>query len=144
MSPVRRFASLRVDGVLYGLEVGHVEEVLPDTALTRLPLAAPAVRGIMNLRGRIVTVLDLRRCFGLAERPAGRPPVKLVLRTADNPLGLLADEVGDVIEVEDARFAPRPEHARGPGHELVAGVYRLDSELLRVLDVDRLRAHAEA
>jgi purine-binding chemotaxis protein CheW len=96
----------------------------------------------MNLRGRIVMVLDLRRCLGVPERPDAERPVNLVLRTADNSFGLLADAIGEVLEVDERTLARRPDHARGPGHELIAGVIRLDAELLRVLDVDRVRARA--
>lgn len=140
----RRYATLTVDGARYGVPVGDVLEVQPAAPLTRLPLAAPAVRGLMNLRGRIVTVLDLRRCLGLPERGDGEPAVNLVLGTADNPLGLLADQAGDVIEVDERALTPRPAHAAGTGHELIAGVIPLEDGLLRTLDVERVRACAAA
>jgi len=140
----RRYATVVVDGERYGLPVAEVLEVHPAGALTRLPLAAPAVRGLMNLRGRIVTVLDLRRCLGLPEREGPVAPVNLVLGTADNPLGLLVDQAGDVIEVDERALAPRPAHASGPGHELIAGVIPLADGLLRTLDVERVRACAAA
>lgn len=139
-----RYATVMVDGAAYGVDVSAVLEVHAGAALTRLPLAAPAVAGLMNLRGRIVTVLDLRRCLGLPERPADGRPVNLVLATADNPLGLLADLAGDVMEVDERSFVPRPAHARGPGHELIAGAFPLDSGLLQVLDLERVRACAAA
>ena len=139
-----RYARLRLDGLLYGIEADRVQEVLAPPPLARLPLAPPAVAGLMNLRGRIVTVLDLRRCLDLPARAPGAPAVNLVLGSADNPLGLLADEVGEVLEIDEAAWAPRPDTARGAGHALVSGVYQLDSELLRVLDPDLLRACAAA
>jgi purine-binding chemotaxis protein CheW len=137
-----RYATVRVAGELYGVDVAEVLELQSGVTLTRLPLAAPAVAGLMNLRGRIVTVLDLRRCLGVAPRPAGEPPVNLVLGAADNPLGLLADQAGDVIAVDERERVPRPAHARGPGHELIAGVFALEGGLLRALDVGRVRACA--
>jgi len=140
----RRYATLRVEGRLYGFEAGQVQEVLGQVPLTRLPLAAPAVAGLMNLRGRIVTVLELRRCLGLVARAPGAGVVNLVLRSADNPMGLLADEIGEVLEVDASAWSPRPDTARGPGAELVSGVYRLESELLCVLDPDAVRARAVA
>jgi purine-binding chemotaxis protein CheW len=140
----RRFATLRIEGRLYGLEAGQVQEVLGPATLTRLPLAAPAVAGLMNLRGRIVTVLDLRRCLGLPARPAASRAVNLVLRPADNPMGLLADEIGEVIEVDASAWSPRPDTAHGPEADLIAGVYRLESELLCVLDAEAVRARAAA
>ena len=144
MSGRRRFATLRVEGTLYGIEAEHVQEVLGPATLTRLPLAAPAVAGLMNLRGRIVTVLELRRCLGLPARAAGARVVNVVLRAADNPMGLLADEIGEVLEVDASAWAPRPETAYGPGAGLVSGVYRLESELLCVLDPEAVRARAAA
>jgi purine-binding chemotaxis protein CheW len=140
----RRYATVVVDGARYGVPVADVLEVQPAAALTRLPLAAPAVRGLMNLRGRIVTVLDLRRCLGVPEREGGKPAVNLVLGTADNPLGLLVDEAGDVIEIDERALGPRPAHATGSGHELIAGVIPLEHGLLRTLDVERVRACAAA
>jgi purine-binding chemotaxis protein CheW len=139
-----RFACVRVAGLLYGIAVEHVCEVQRDATLTRVPLAAPVVSGLMNLRGRIVTVVELRRCLGIARRPDGQPPVNLIVGPADNPFGLLVDEVGDVVSVAADGFAPVPGRAGGPGREMLAGVYRLDAELLRVLDIDRVRACAAA
>ena len=144
MSERRRFATVRVAGTLYGIEAGHVQEVMGLAPLTRLPLAAPGVAGLMNLRGRIVTVLELRRCLGLPARSEGTSAVNLVLRPADNPMGLLADEIGEVLEVDASAWAPRPETAQGPGADLVSGVYRLESELLCVLDPEAVRARAAA
>lgn len=141
-SGIRRFATVRVDGCLYGLEADQVQEVIGVQPLTRLPLAAPAVVGLMNLRGRIVTVLELRRCLGLPARAGAVPGVNLVLRSADNPMGLLADEAGEVLEVDASAWSPRPETARSPGAELVSCVYRLEHELLCVLDADAVRARA--
>jgi purine-binding chemotaxis protein CheW len=140
----RRLATLRVEGRLYGIEAGSVQEVLGPVALTRLPLAAPAVAGLMNLRGRIVTVLDLRRCLGLPARAAATGAVNLVLRPADNPMGLLADEIGEVLEVDASAWSSRPDTAQGPEAELISGVYRLENELLCVLDADAVRARAAA
>ena len=143
-SGIRRFATLRVDGCLYGFEADQVQEVIGALPLTRLPLAAPAVVGLMNLRGRIVTVLELRRCLGLPVRAGDAPAVNLVLRSADNPMGLLADEAGEVLEVDASAWSPRPETVRGPGADLVSCVYRLERELLCVLDAEAVRARAAA
>lgn len=140
----QRLATFRIEGRIYGIEAANLQEVLGSTPLSRLPLAAPAVAGLMNLRGRIVTVLELRRCLGLPARAAGAGAVNLVLRPADNPMGLLADEIGDVIEVDASAWSPRPDTAQGAEAELISGVYRLDNELLCVLDAEAVRARAAA
>lgn len=130
----KQFATFWVDGLFFGVEVDQVQEVIRYQEMTRVPLAPPVVSGLINLRGRIVTALDLRRRLHLHERPAGTLPMNVVVRTEDGGgLSLLVDEIGDVIEVEERSFEPPPESLRGEARRLIDGVYKLEGGLMHVL-----------
>ena len=121
----------------FGIDVLEVQEVLSHREMTRVPLAPPAVCGLINLRGQIVTALDLRRRLGLPDRPAGRHPMNVVVSTDDGAVSLLVDEIGDVLSVPEDAFEPPPETLRGPARSVVRGVYKLDGRLLLILDTKR-------
>ena len=138
MSAQRRVITLRLDGARYGVDVEQVQEVLREAEITPVPLAPRSVAGLLNLRGRIVTALDLRRCLGLPERPPGHHTVNLVVTVADNPVSLLADEVGEVVELSVSEIQPRPETAHGPQAAALSAVATDDHGLLLLLDVARV------
>src|SRR5262245_46354614 len=98
--------------------------------MTRVPLAHPVVRGLMNLRGQIVTALDLRRRLELPERPDDESPVNVVVQADDGAVSLLVDEIGDVLEASDDQFERPPETLRGVARELIRGTYKLPDRLL--------------
>jgi purine-binding chemotaxis protein CheW len=102
-----------------------------------VPLAPSDVRGLINLRGQIVTAVDLRRRLELPDRAAGDLPVNVVVRTEDGAVSLLVDEIGDVLEVPAEAFERPPETLRGTARELIRGTYKLDGRLLLILDIDR-------
>ena len=138
-----RMCTFRLGEDAYGVVADTVIEVLRDQPYTRVPLAPAPVRGLINLRGHIVPALDLSVCLG--RRPAGydRPGTLIVLRDGDGSTAALVDEVTEVVELDDAAFAPPPPHLRGPARELVRGACPLPDRLLLLLDVDRvLRAIA--
>jgi len=126
-----------VAGHYFGVPVTVVQEVLRFQAMTRVPLAPPVVRGLINLRGQIVTAIDLRRRLGLPERAPERRPMNVVLRIEESAVSLLVDEIGEVMEVERRLFEPPPDTLRSFGRELVRGVYKLPEHLLLVLDANR-------
>ncbi len=131
------YCTFELDGLFFGVEVLQVQEVIRYQRMTAVPLAHPVVSGLINLRGQVVTAVDLRRRLGMAERPAGELPMNVVVRTDDGPVSLLVDEIGDVIDVEDTGFETAPETLDPLTRELVIGVYKLETRLLLVLDVDR-------
>src|SRR5438874_826198 len=100
MADERQYCTFYVDGHYFGLEVLNVQEIIRYQEMTRVPLAPSVVRGLINLRGQIVTAIDLRRRLGLTERPADQSPMNVVIRTDDEAVSLLVDEIGDVREVE--------------------------------------------
>jgi len=132
-----QFCTFYVRGLFLGLEVTCIQEVIRYQPLTVVPLTPPVIAGLMNLRGQIVTAIDLRHRLGLPPRDAGERPLNVVVRTPDGVVSLLVDEIGDVIPVAAAAFEPPPETLRGPARGLIRGAYKLDGRLLLILDTDR-------
>jgi purine-binding chemotaxis protein CheW len=133
-----RLCTFRLDGVLFGVEVEHVREVLRGQETTRVPLAPPEVEGLINLRGQIVAAIDVRRRLGMPPRPPETPQFNIVVQVDDVPVSLLVDDVGDVLEVEAAAFERSPETVVGPARELIRGAYKLPGRLLLALDVEKM------
>ncbi len=108
-----QYCTFYVDGHYFGLDVLRVQEVIRFQQMTRVPLASPVVRGLINLRGQIVTAIDLRRRLELSDRPADQLPLNVVVQTDDGAVSLLVDEIGDVLEVPASLFERRPRRCRG-------------------------------
>ena len=136
MATTQQFCSFFVDGLCFGIEVGRVQEVRALTAMTPVPLAARQVVGLLNLRGHIITAIDLRRCLDLSDRPADERPVSLILRTAEGGVSLLVDRMGDVLDVAEDDFELPPRTLNARSRELIRGAYKLDGRLLLVLNIE--------
>lgn len=137
MANVKQFATFYLDKLLFGVEVEKVQEVIRYQEMTRVPLAQSVVTGLINLRGQIVTALDLRRRLEFTERPAERLPMNVVVRNGEEAVSLLVDEIGDVLEVEDETFEAPPETLQGVARELIRGAYKLKDRLLLILDTEK-------
>lgn len=133
----RQYATFLVDGLFFGVEVLQVQEVLRYQQMTRVPLAPGVVEGLINLRGQIVTALDMRRRLRLPPRPEGKAPMNAVVRTAGGAVSLLVDEIGDVVEVDAGAFEQPPDNVDPSARELLRGVYKLKDRLLLILDTER-------
>jgi purine-binding chemotaxis protein CheW len=131
----RQFSTFSVHNLYLGVEVLQVQEFIRLQQMTRVPLASPVVRGLINLRGQIVTAIDLRRQFGAPDLEEGRDPMNVVVRTGDGAVSLLVDDIGDVVEVDEQQLERAPDTLRGRARDLVTGVYKLEGRLLLVLDV---------
>jgi purine-binding chemotaxis protein CheW len=140
VSDRRQYVSCFVDDLMVGIKVEDVQEVTSGSELTHVPLAPPVVSGLLNLRGHIVTTIDLRRCLQLGSRPADQRPVHIILRTDEGCVGLLVDQVGDVLDVGDDDFEVPPRTLRGALRELITGAYKLDGRLLLALNTERALA----
>jgi purine-binding chemotaxis protein CheW len=138
MSASQQFCTFYLGEQCYGLDVLHVQEIVRSQPLTRVPLAPATVLGLINLRGQIVTAIDLRRRLDLPERTAGCEPVNVVVQTDDGAVSLLVDQIGDVLEVTDDQFERPPETLRGPARELIQGAYKLPDRLLVILDLEKV------
>lgn len=130
----RRYCTFFIDGLLFGVGVEEVQEVIRYQEMTPVPLAPPSIRGLINLRGQIVTAIDVRRRLGLPDREDGSDPMNVVIHGDDGAVSLLVDEIGDVVDVTGLDFEEAPETLRGIARLIIAGVYKLDGQLLRVLD----------
>lgn len=129
--------TFQLDGLCFGVDVRHVQEVLRHQPMTRVPLAPRAVEGLLNLRGRIVPALDLRRRLALRERGSDARPVNVVVVTEAGAVSLLVDEIGDVVPVDESCFEAPPATVRGAVRELIRGACKRDEGLVLVLDVAR-------
>jgi purine-binding chemotaxis protein CheW len=126
-------------GDLYlGIEVRQVQEVIRSQPVTRVPLAPATITGLINLRGQIVTAIDLRRRLGLPPRGPGVQPMNVVVRTDDGAVSLLVDEIGDVIEPPAAGFESPPETLPEGARGLIRGIYKLPGRLMLVLDTEQV------
>jgi purine-binding chemotaxis protein CheW len=137
MAGMKQFSTFVVDRLLFGVEVEMVQEVIRYQEMTRVPLAPPVVRGLINLRGQIVSAVDLRCRLDLHERAATDLPMNVVIRQEDGAVSLLVDEIGDVLEVAEEDFEPPPETLDSKARELIQGIYKLRDCLMHVLDTDR-------
>lgn len=133
------FVTVRLGGQLLGIDVQRVHDVLKLGSLTRVPRAPAIVAGVMNLRGRIVTAIDARRCLDLPDREAGAPAMCLVVEQDGQPYALIVDAVGDVVTVTGDCHEANPATLAPAWRAVSGGVYRMD-ELMVVLDVGRLLA----
>jgi purine-binding chemotaxis protein CheW len=134
------FVSLTVAGQLFGAPVLRVQDVIAETAISCVPLAPPEIAGSLNLRGRIVTAVDLRRRLGLPPRPEGDGFMCVTVERGGELYALLVDDVGDVLWLEPERFEPAPVTLPRHWRTLCDGLYRLEEELLLVLDIDQVLA----
>ncbi len=136
MKASQQFCTFHVGPLFVGLEIERVQEVLRPQPMTRVPLAAREVSGLINLRGRIVTALDLRRRLDLPDRARESQPMNVVVRTSEGVVSLLVDSVGDVVNTTGETFERPPETLAASARRLIRGVHKLPERLLLVLDAD--------
>lgn len=132
-----QFSTFFVAGIYFGVDVRSVQEVLCFQPMTRVPQAPAMIEGLINLRGQIVTAIDMRRRLGLPVRTTEEPPMNMVVRTADGAVSLLVDEIGDVLDVDPATYEKPPENLAPEAREIIRGVYKMKDRLLLVLDTER-------
>jgi purine-binding chemotaxis protein CheW len=137
LAETHQYCTFYLDGHYFGLDVLKVQEIIRYQEMARVPLASPAVRGLINLRGQIVTAIDLRRRLELPDRPADQLPLNVVVQSDDGAVSLLVDEIGDVLEVSEKLFERPPETLQGAVRELILGAYKLPERLLLILDIER-------
>ena len=137
---VVQFCTFTLDGLWFGVAVDRVQEIVRHLGLTRVPLAPPVVRGLMNLRGQIVTAIDLRRRLEFPDRDTGALPMNVVIRTEEGLVSLLVDKIGDVVVVASGTRDDPPPTLKGAACELIRGAYQLPNRLLLELDLDRALA----
>lgn len=132
----RQLCTCRVGDLLLGIDVLTIQEVLYHNEVTEIPRTAPAITGLINLRGQIATAIDLRVRLGVEPADHGEV-VQIVVRHHGEPVSLLVDEIGEVMTVDHEIFEPPPETITGVARDLVTGAYKLERQLLLTFDVDR-------
>jgi purine-binding chemotaxis protein CheW len=140
----RQFCTFFVDSLFLGIDVQQVQEVIRYQEMTRVPLAPVAIRGLINLRGQIVTAIDMRCWMELPARKADELPMNVVVRDGENAVSLLVDRIGDVLEVDDELFELPPPTVRASVRGVIMGSYKLPDRLLLVLDIGRALAESDA
>ena len=141
MADTGQFCTFYLDGHFFGIPVAEVQEVLGYQEIRGVPLVPDTVCGLINLRGQIVTAIDLRRCLGMPERAAEQHPM-IIVRAEDGAVSLLVDEIGDVLAIDSTGFELPPQTLDGPARAVVRGVYKLRERLLLELDIARAIATA--
>lgn len=132
------FVTVVTGGQLFGLRLERVRDVFVPRGLSKVPLARPEVAGLLNLRGRIVTAIDLRCRLGLPAREDGGAPVAVGIEERGELYGLIVDRVGDVVRVKRSSYEANPVNLDQHWTKVCAGVHRLDHGLMVVLDVDKV------
>jgi purine-binding chemotaxis protein CheW len=142
------YVTATIGGQLFGLPISRVQDVFMPDRLARVPLAAPEIAGLLNLRGRIVTTIDMRRRLDLPELPLdSQARLAIGIECKGESYGLLIDAIGEVLKLSTGSLQDNPVNLDAGLARVAAGVHRLDGKLLVVLDVDRvldIGAHAEA
>ena len=133
-----QFATFFVTDLFFGIDVLNVQEVLRNQEMTRVPLAPAVIEGLINLRGQIVTAIDMRRRLDLPAREGAQASMNVVVRTQEGAVSLLVDEIGDVLEVAADSYEPPPDNLTREQRELIQGIYKLEGRLLLVLDTERV------
>jgi purine-binding chemotaxis protein CheW len=132
------FVTVLTAGQLFGLKLGRVRDVFVPRGLSRVPLAPPEVAGLLNLRGRIVTAIDLRRRLGLPPRSDGAASVAVGIEERGELYGLIVDKVSDALWLSPATHDVNPVNLDPRWARVCAGVHRLNHGLMVVLDVDKV------
>jgi purine-binding chemotaxis protein CheW len=120
------------------VEVEKVQEVIRFQKVTAVPLASSEIAGLINLRGQIVTAIDLRKRLRLKERSDDQLPMNVILRDDQGVVSLLVDEIGDVLETDEQMFEHPPDTLAESARHLIRGVYKLPDRLLVVLDSEKV------
>ena len=133
----RQFATFEVANQLFGVEVHTVQEVLSYNEYTPVPLAPSAVGGLFNLRGQVIAAVDLRVQLGLVRQAMKGPVMNVILRGDGEPVSLLVDRIGEVVDLDEDTFELPPETLSGPTRDLVVGTFKLADRLMLALNVDQ-------
>ncbi len=126
-----------LDTQMYGVAVESVQEVIRYQHMTDVPLAPTSVVGLINLRGQIVTAIDLRRRLGIQDRPTEQLPMNVVVRGEDGAISFLVDQIGDVQQIDQANLEPLPDTLEGVSRDMLSGAYKMKDRLLLILNTER-------
>ena len=135
---VAEYVTALIGDQLFGLPISRVQDVFMPERVTRVPLSSGEIAGVLNLRGRIVTVINMRARLGLPKNESGKPPMAVGVDLRGKSYGLLIDQIGEVLRLPDDGREENPVNLDPRMAKLAGGVHRLDGQLMVVLDVDRV------
>lgn len=130
----KQFATFTVGNLLFGIPVHEVQEVLRHQNLTPVPLSSPVIKGLLNLRGQIITAIDMRKRLSVPEEVSDQHCMNVIIDSDDQRISLVVDAVGDVLELEPSAFEPLPPTVNAELRNLSKGVYKLADKVLLVLN----------
>lgn len=140
-SPIwRKLALFQTGDLLCGLDIAHVQEINQNLAITIVHRAPEYVRGVVNLRGAIVTVIDLRKKFGFESMPSNAETQIVIVRQGDENIGLLVDSVNDVVLAGEDDIEPPPSNLGGVAGQYFKGIFKQEETLVAILNIDELLA----
>lgn len=140
---VIEYVTVTVGGQLFGLPINRVQDVFAPDRLTRVPLSTPEVAGVLNLRGRIVTAIDMRVRLGLPKRTEDKAPMAVGIEYGGESFGLMIDAVGEVLKLPLSTREQNPANLDPRWTKVSSGVHRLDGQLMVILNVDEVLATNE-
>ena len=135
---LHEYVTAQIGGQLIGLPILRVQDVFIPEGLTRVPLAPPEIAGVLNLRGRIVTAIDMRRRLGLEAGGAAEAPLAIGVESRGESYGLLIDTIGEVLKLDADACEPNPLNLDPRLARVSTGIHRLNEQLLMMIDVDRV------
>ena len=133
-----QLSTFTVGHYLFGVDVSLVQEIMRVQSITPVPLTRPEIAGLINLRGEVLTAINVRNRLGLPPTTSDRDPINVVVRVDDEPVSLLVDEIGGVIEVSQVSFEATPATVDPRVRPLLMGAYTLPEQLLLKLDIRKL------
>ncbi len=132
-----QYVTFRVGSMFFGVDVAQVQEIIRYQPMTPVPLAPDAIRGLVNLRGQIITAIDMRAQLKLEKFPEDSTPMNVVIRSGSEMVSLLVDGIGDVMDVDQRSFEPTPETVTPHIAAILHGVVKLEKQLLLLLNSGR-------
>jgi len=135
---LQEYVTAMIGGQLFGMPIRSVQDVFLPERITRVPLASPEFAGVLNLRGRIVTLIDMRERLGLPPRESDATPMAVGVELRGESYGLLIDSIGEVHKLDESMREPNPINLDARLARVSSGIYRLDGQLLMLVDVDRV------
>ncbi len=136
--PIRQFVGFRLDREDYAIEITRIREIILMKPITRLPQVPDAIEGLINLRGSVIPIVNLRKRFGLPARPFDDETRTIVVTVQDRTVGCIVDEVTEVMRISGDQVQPVPISMAALARRFIAGLARLDDRLLIILDTDKL------
>lgn len=132
----KEFVTVYIADQLFGIPVEIIHDVFQPQAITEVPLSGPEVGGVLNLRGKIVTAIDVRNRLGLPARDKSKKCMAVGIEKGGESYGILIDRVGEVLRLSNDAFERNPSNLDPKWRDFSKGIYRLDGELLVIFDVE--------